>query len=118
MNYFEFLDKIISDGIEAAAKDYKGLKRAGALAGFNACKGKSPKELKDLLDASNTATEDARKRKVGEQYWWFRCYAAEVEWVCNCVSAILWNQGLEVIIPPTTRGVLKAAQVVAEAERE
>ena len=48
-----------------------------------------------------------------ERYWRVRCFALEVEWTCNVVSAALVNQGLgEAIVPPTARGVMQAARIL------
>lgn len=116
MTHNEFIERIIDDGIVAATRDYNRPdqrdKLLGSVAGFSACREKSVAELNELLQASKTAAEDARRRDDKEQYWWFRCYELEVEWVCNCVSAILQNQGLPTIITPTARGYMKAAEVV------
>ena len=37
-------------------------------------------------------------------YWYARCFALEVEWVCNVVSAMLMNEGRPTIVTPTARG--------------
>jgi hypothetical protein len=113
VTYNEFLEIIVTGGIEAATRDYDpGDKRNGAIAGFQACIGKSPAELKDLLDASRIATRDARNCEDKYNYWWFRCYELEVEWVCNCLSALLMHLGEPVIIQPTARGTIKAGEVL------
>lgn len=131
MTYEEFLARIIDDGIEAARRDYAKKTRAahlrGAVAGFEACRGKSPIELKVLLDRACMASHDAhdelvqgRRASPGSTrpanlagYWEARCYELEVEWVCNCVSAMLYNEGHPVIVPPTARGTIRAAEVLA-----
>lgn len=115
MNHNQFLEQVIDDGIEAVKKDYtrpnQVQKRSGAIAGFEACRNKPPFELKALLkfcaDATTRAYHDDK-----EKYWWYRCYEVEVEWVCNCVSAVLLNAGRSVIIKPTARGMKKAAEIV------
>lgn len=112
MNYEQFLNRVVDEGREAARLDYKsGDKLAGSQAGFDACRGKSVADLAALLDTANRATTDARRREAAD-YWWFRCYELEVEWVCNCVSAMLHNQKLPTIVPPTCRGMMKAAEVI------
>ena len=113
MDYSQFLDTIIADGIVAATADYKDdpLRLKGSVAGFEACRGKTPEQLAALLAESGRKMTEAHMHEV-ENYWEVASYWAEVEWTCNCVSAILQNQGLRVIVPPTCRGVLKASEVV------
>ena len=118
MNYLDFLTRVIDDGIAAATADYKDApnKLEGAVAGFEACRGKSPTELQKLFEVSN---DRAHRAYVLEHdlnnYWRERCYALEVEWVCNVVSATLLNQGLPLIITPTARGYMKAAEILGVA---
>lgn len=116
--YDQFLERVISDGIKAARRDYADdpMKRDGAVAGFEACRGKSPHDLKVLL---KSAAEQVEAAFVNEhsRYWYFRCFEAEVEWTCNVVSAALCNQGLEPIIHPTARGFMAAANIVGVRER-
>ena len=113
-----FLSRIIDDGIAAAKVSYvhKPLHLEGAIDGFTSCRGKTASELRALLDAANKEALAARTR-YGEQYWFYRCRALEIEWVCNCLSAALHNQGLPVILPPTARGYMKAASVLGVASR-
>lgn len=115
MEFDAFLTRVINEGIEGARVSYTSQaqkpKLDGSIAGFEACRGKSVSELKLLLEASQTASEDARRGKE-RNYWWYRCYESEVEWVCNCVSAALMNSGQPPIIPPTARGLMKAASIL------
>lgn len=115
MNLKEFIDRVIDDGIVAVNRDYarpdQKDKRDGSIAGFEACRDKTPQELAELLDACRTATLDARLNEK-TRYWWFRCYELEVEWVCNCVSVLLQRSNLPVIVPPTCRAVRQAAKIV------
>lgn len=116
--YATFLDQIIRDGIAAAHHDYKDVSShqlQGSLAGFEACRGKTPAELAALLADARRETAEAYWGQAAD-YWRTRCFEAEVEWVCNCVSAVLRNEGFPVIVPPTARGVQKAAQVVGVSE--
>lgn len=117
MNYETFLTRIINDGIVAAKRDYAHdpMKQKGAVAGFEACRGKSPAELAQLRHDAADATRKARfgdGSKPVDNYWEVRCFEAEVEWTCNCVSAVMSNEGLPTIVTPTARGFLKAAEVV------
>lgn len=120
MNYNEFLEKVINDGIEAVKNDYKegDNRREGSLKGFEECRGKSPEELYALLiEARKTAndkffeTQEDDKKAVDE-YWYLNSRAWEIEWVCNSVSAMLVNQGLPPLILPTCRGHLNAARIL------
>lgn len=113
MTHAQFLNAVIDGGIDGAKKDYAQStdKLRGAIAGFEACRGKSVQELGELLSAARTARIDALDRKIAD-YWWYRCYESEVEWVCNCVSASLYNMGMPIIIPPTGRGMIRAAQIL------
>lgn len=116
MLYGEFLARVIDQGIESALDNYAedDMKRDGALAGFEACRDKSTLDLAHLLKEAKKDQEEARHNDK-PHYWYFRCFAAEVEWVCNCVSAILHNEGEQVIIAPTARGYLKAASIIGMA---
>jgi hypothetical protein len=50
------------------------------------------------------------------RYWFWRCRAAEIEWVTNVLSNILRAQGLPPIGTMTARGALKAAEIVGVSE--
>lgn len=113
MNYAKFLDRIITRGIEAAKRDYsrpdQKQKLQGSLAGFETCRGKNPAELQILLTSTRIATRNALNR---DDYWWYRCYEAEVEWVCNCVSVVLNAKGLSTIVAPTCRALQTVVEIV------
>jgi hypothetical protein len=113
MEYEAFLTKVIDDGIAAATKSYASRpdKLKGAVAGFEACRGKSPEQLKSELETAGKATEMARICRANN-YWEVRCFEAEVEWVCNVVSAAMASQNAPTIVSPTARGVMKAADVL------
>jgi hypothetical protein len=115
MTFDKFLTRVIDEGIAAAKADYtrpnQKHKLKGSIAGFEACRGKDTNGLKELLEATATATWEAHEREA-KDYWWYRCYEAEVGWVCNCVSALLQTAGAPTIVTPTARGVLKAAEIV------
>ena len=113
ITYLDFLNCIINDGIEAATADYAddAQKREGAIAGFGACRNKQPAELQALLVGAGKAAVDAYITEA-DDYWRTKCYYFEVEWVCNCVSAMLCNEGQPTIIVPTARGFMKAAEIV------
>lgn len=117
MTYDDFLTRIIDDGIEAAKADYTKPEQAthlkGAVAGFEACRGKPPAGLVILLGEAHKRTMEAYGEDVLD-YWERRCFELEVEWVTNCVSALLVNQGGLPLTSyhPTARGVMKAAEVL------
>lgn len=118
MEYATFLDRVIEEGIEAAKVDYANSpeKLAGALAGFELCRHKVPSALKrHLEDARRMTAELYRGNAKAEAYWHSRCYESEIEWVCNVVSAMLYNQGVEPLVPPTVNGVMKAASIIGVA---
>jgi hypothetical protein len=115
MRYDEFLLLTIEDGIEAARLDYarpeQQQKRDGSILGFEECRDRDPLKLAALLQDAQAMT----RRKRGEHatdYWYWRCREAEIEWVCNVVSAICLSQGLPPIITPTVRGMKKALEVL------
>jgi len=120
MDYKAFLGRIINEGIEAAKKDYKedGQKEhlEGSIAGFEACRDLEPSDLMDMLQTANEYMNDAFKEQR-ENYWYFRCYQAEVEWVLNVISAMLVNQGSSTLVSylPTARGMKKAAIILGVA---
>lgn len=122
MTYIEFLTEVIERGIKGASADEiinKYPKRLeGSIEGFNACRGKSPEELAALLAEMNRRTHNARLEAHDkdeadiEDYWKQRYIAIQVEWVANCVSAALMNEGRPVIIPPTARALMNVAEIV------
>lgn len=113
MTFTDFLTRIIDDGIKACRESYKddAKKRDGAVAGFNACRGKTIFELRQQLDLAGKAA-DAARAVDKNNYWYLRCFHAEVEWVCNVVSSALQNQGELTIVTPTARGFMKAAEIL------
>lgn len=117
MTLHEFLQRVIDDGIAAAKESYAEgtLKRDGAVAGFDACRSvRRPAELASLLLDAEAKKRDAYHADR-ERYWYWICYHAEIEFVCNVVSAVLQNAGLLPIITPTMRGFQKAASIVGIA---
>lgn len=124
MNYLAFLNQVIDRGIAAAREGYAtsdpGMLE-GALAGFESCRGRSPRRLAEHLIRANRAVGRSFAYMHQEptplrlkRGWWLRCYQAEVDWVANCVSAVMQNQGLPVLAGhhPTARAILAAAQIV------
>jgi hypothetical protein len=120
MNYEEFLDQLINKGIDGVEKHYpneeQSHKREGSIAGFEACRGKNPVQLKQLLIEAGEERETARQRRA-KDYWHYRYKEVQIEFVCNAVSVCLVNQGQTPIIPPTARGMMAAANVVGVADK-
>ena len=119
MNYYEFLDRVIEEGIEAARQDYsrpeQKSKLDGSIAGFQKCNRLTPGELGELLADARKSTQTAFVRAEDDStvdYWHMRCLEAEVEWVCNVVSAMLLANGQPPILHPTARGTIKAAEIL------
>lgn len=112
------LNQIVDEGIEAARADYtkprQKHKLEGAIKGFEDCRGKDPAGLAVLRIEANADAQKWYGENV-ETYWYWRCRALEVEWVCNVLSAILANEGRDTIVPPTCRGVMKASEIVGVA---
>lgn len=118
MNYFDFLTQVVERGLVASADSYADdrPKREGAAAGFEACRGKNPSELRELLQTALRAREKLVGTADLDLYWWHTCYAAEVEWTCNVVSSALQNMGLPTIVPPTARGYMTASEILGVAQ--
>lgn len=122
MNYIEFLTQVIERGIKSCSADpiiNKHPKRLeGSIEGFNACRDKTPEELAALLAETRRKGHNARLDSEGkreddlEDYWKARHYELQVEWVCNCVSAMLMNEGKGVIIPPTARAMINISEII------
>lgn len=111
MNWDNFINQIVDMGIAAAKRDYTRPDQKalldGSIAGFEACRDKSVTELARIL---------VDLRGPGGVYqsdiFYYRGFNNEVTWVCNVVSAALYNQGLPTIIPPTVRGMQTAAKIL------
>ncbi len=121
MNFDEFLDFVIDDGIEACRLDYcrsgQEMKLQGSIKGFEECRHKNPLELAALLKEANAKifSKLQEGRASGRQtadYWYWRHRHAEIEWVCNVASVVLINEGIVPIIQPSSRAVIKAAEIV------
>lgn len=117
MKYEEFLGKIIERGLEAVGRDYAGQpdRLRGATDGFEACRDKTPEQLLNLLQGARARTHHAF-REEKQNYWEVRCFEAEVEWVCNCVSVLMMNSGLPVLVQPTARAAMTVVDIVGVRE--
>jgi len=118
MDYNEFLNKVIDEGIAAVREDYANdpMKLEGATNGFEACRDKEPQQLIELLAQARVD----RRRAImddADDYWRVRCREAEIEWVCNCVSVVLMSAGDPVIVQPTANAAMRVIRIVG-AEKE
>lgn len=122
MDYYEFLNKVIDEGINAATADYSEASDKnqldGSIAGFNACKNLLPEQLFELWTGASAKANNAFG-DTEEIYWYNRCFQLEVEWVCNVVSAMMVNEGQDPIFSwlPTVNGAIKAASIIGVTER-
>lgn len=117
MDYYEFLNRVIDEGIAAATADYTEpddkQRLEGSIAGFNACRNLLPEQLVEIWTGAgklvNVAFGDPE-----ENYWYHRCFQMEVEWVINVVSAMLINEGQDALLSwlPTVNGMTKAASII------
>lgn len=114
MHLAAFIDRICDDGILAARLDYAGKPAwiEGAVAGFEACRGKTTDAILELYAGACAETLQAAAADDPDDYWRARCRAAEIEWVLNCVSAAVCKPLLHWL--PTYRGAVKAHQVVRD----
>ena len=121
MTYFEILNRIIDEGIAGARQDYnkpdQSSKLQGSIEGFDACRGRKVSELTMLLLSSEENSRRAYFANLKEissidEYWRLQCFAAEIEWVCNVMSAVLETNGYPTIINPTVRGVMQATRII------
>lgn len=119
MNWDSFINKVVDLGIAAAKRDYTRPDQqallAGSLAGFEACRNKSVSEITHLLQKAHEARSQV-DIDVADNAWYARGFYNEIEWVCNVVSAALYNQNMPVIIQPTARGMQTAAHILGVSE--
>jgi hypothetical protein len=117
MFYDDFLKRVIDDGIEAAKADYdkpeEKERLEGSIEGFEACRGKDPAALFRLLQQARRRTAEAHNGR-SDFYWRIRCFEAEIEWICNVISASMTNSGFPPIVPVTANGIAQAARILAD----
>jgi hypothetical protein len=131
MTFNEFVTAVIDGGLASIQEDPNITRRParleGARQGFELCRGKLPTELAGLLNESARLERDALEKTMSEDgveegterdaaFMHAQYRHLQIEWVCNCVSAALWNQGLPTIIAPTARGLMRAAEILGVAE--
>jgi hypothetical protein len=118
MSYADFVARIIDDGIQSCRDAYpapeQDEKREGAIRGFEDCRGKTPDELLVLkAEADRTVMQKMLERTA--DYWYWRYRSLQVEWVLNVLSAAEHANGRPVHVPPTARGLRKAADILGVA---
>lgn len=128
MTYDQLIERLITDGIaevrEAYADPKNHHKRDGAIEGFEACRGKTPAELIELL---RSADKDAMAVAHGHRgasdepldYWRLRYKSLQIEFVLNVLSVGLTNSGHAPLLAhlPTYRGTMKYAEIVGVQSR-
>lgn len=131
MTYDEFLTLVIARGLESIKTDEQLLRHPkrmeGAREGFEACRGRDPSGLSDLLSEASKRSDAIRGERLGgsanrpdiEDYWKARYFFIQIEWVCNTVSAALMfatdlrpESKKFVIVQPTARGMVNAARIL------
>lgn len=116
MNHNDFLNAIIDDGIMEITTTYtkpdQQTKKSGGIKGFEICRGKTSDEILAELDLARRCVEKARTENNTDWYWHWVMYERQIEWVLNVLSAVLYEQGKPVLIQPTVRGMIKAANIL------
>lgn len=114
LNYKEFLTLVIDEAREKIVEDYISSEKyimEGSLAGLEACRNKAPPELADLLERAYRVHNATFHATDIRRYWRVTCFMHEVAWICNIVSCVLINQGVEPIIQPTMRAARTAERI-------
>lgn len=119
MTYAQLLDRVISDGIAEVSETYadpkEHHKRDGAIAGFEACRGKPPEELVALWSAAEDQARQIMRAEhadssSSDDYWKQRYAVLQIEFVLNVISAGLEKPLLAHL--PTARGAMRYAEIV------
>lgn len=113
MKLSELQDKAIESAMRSAHAMYKDEpdKFAGCVAGLTECRGKSPEQLGVVLVGANTALSLAYA-KQDRRYWEVAMFHAEVEGICDVMSAALKGMGKDPIIEPSKAGYDKAVALL------
>lgn len=110
MRFSQFQERIIDDAIAAAHAAYQEPRRSGFIAGVESCRNKGFADLADELVAANTAAHAATEAKHPREEDAL-AYRAGVEWVCDCMSVIMKNQGMKPIVEPSKQAWVKAVSL-------
>lgn len=120
--YDQLLDRVIADGVVAARIDYADgpHKLAGAIEGFEACRGKTATEIVALYAIAECRAREARRAGRANDYWRCRCVVLEMEWVLNVLSvgAMLAGDAPLLAHLPTLRAFRKYAEIGVLGARE
>jgi hypothetical protein len=115
----DLLNCIIDDGLAEVrlvyTKPNQQAKREGALDAFERCRGRTDSQLLELLEESRHETMSARLSQA-DNYWYLRYFELQVAWVLNVLSAAMWARGEVPLIPPTSRALAKAADILGVVE--
>lgn len=110
MRYDEFLTTVIDTGLASVRDSIKDEdKLRGAVAGFEACRGRSEKEL---LELELWAQREMLAHHGTPLHWEKRYQQLQIEFVVRAVAAAQQSSGMKPIAEVTTRGVMAAANVL------
>lgn len=125
MRMIDFIHAVCDAGIEEVQREYarpdQQRKRDGALAGF--AEARAVTDVEQLTDLWQAAQERAYALMRDEPngniniYWRERYHALQLEWVMNCVSAVLRNEGKPPLAAhlPTGRAMMQADRILKQA---
>jgi hypothetical protein len=113
----DFLNAIIDDGItemrHTYTKPYQQIKKDGGIKGFEECRGKTDAEILEAYKLGQQCALKAMGENSEMGYWHWTMYTRQIEWVLNVLSAAYFMHGMDVLIPTTARGVLKANAILS-----
>lgn len=116
----DVLNFVIDDGIESLREQCiapdRRMRFEGGQAGFEACRGKEPAEMLELL-AEASAKRHAAQIVNAPDYWWHRYYEVQIEYVASVMSAALAQHGLPPIVSITARSMIRYAEIVGVRTR-
>lgn len=111
----DVLNFTIDDGIESLREQLTGridrMRFEGGRDGFEACRGKEPHEIVELLAAATMRREEARQASAPD-YWYHRYFEVQIEYVASVMSVALMQHGLPPIATVTARSVIRYAEIV------
>jgi hypothetical protein len=123
-----FIEEVCRAGEAGARVSYANPRDAGklkgALEGFAVSRTATPLTFEALLIEANRKAEQlmvvSPTPEQIDAYWEARCCALEIEWVMNCVSAVLVSAGKRPLAAhlPTARGMMQAKHVMETLVRQ
>lgn len=109
------IELICDDGIEAARLRYNEpsdkLTLAGAMAGFDSCRGLTARALQELSLGAAQATLDAMNSDQ-HRYWYWRTRQLKIDWVRNVLGCARANAGLDPLAETSAHGMIKATAII------